>query len=229
MEVYVPGMGPRSRLDFCRENGIGFLYSPHRPELPKPEDKNYIVDNGAYRAFLQGRTIDTDEFYGFLGKIQNCAYPPKFVCIPDIVAGGAESFNFSLKHLGKIPEEFKQYWVVQDGQYPTMIEETVLPIVDGLFVGGSTVWKWRTAENWIQLAHGHKKRCHIGRVGTWRNFLRAFNLNADSVDGSTLMRHNCLHKILEWRKEVQSQKVLDKEDWQLSVGAAVYASTSEER
>jgi len=212
MDIFVPGYGPKKRLDFCIEHEIGFLYSPHRPELPKPNYKRYIVDNGAYRAFLQGRIIDTNEFYAFLGKIQNCAYQPEFVCIPDIVAGGEKSFSFSLKHLGKIPEHFKKFWVVQDGQYPALIEETVIDLVDGLFVGGSTVWKWRTAENWINLAHDYKKRCHIGRVGTWRNFLRAYNLNADSVDGSTLMRHNCLHRILEWRQGIRTvQKLIESE------------------
>lgn len=214
MEIYVPGAGPSSRLNFCRENEIGFLFSPHRPELPKPHDKKYIVDNGAYRAFLNGYTINTDQFYAFLGKIQNCTYRPQFICIPDIVAGGTKSFEFSLMHLAKIPEGFKKYWVVQDGQYPALIEDTILPLVDGLFVGGSTIWKWRTAENWIDLAHEHNKKCHIGRVGTWRNFLRAYNLGADSVDGSTLMRHNCLHRILDWRTEIKSvQKLVEKEEW----------------
>lgn len=226
MEIYVPGAGPRSRLDFCRQNGVGFLFSPHRSELPKPEDKLYFIDNGAYRAYLRGEIINTDSFYAFLGKIQKCTYPPQFVCIPDIVAGGEKSFEFSLKHAGKIPEEFKKYFVVQDGQYPTIIE-SILPLVDGIFVGGSTVWKWRTAENWIKCAHNYGKKCHIERVGTWRNFLRAHNLGADSIDGSTLMRHNCLHRVLEWREELKNQKILDKEDWMLSVEAAAYASSNE--
>jgi len=226
MDIFVPGAGPKTRLNFCRLNGIGFLYSPNRPELPKPEDRNYIVDNGAYRAYLSGKIMDTKDFYVFIGKIQKCAYPPYFVCIPDIVAGGMESWKFSLKHIGKIPEGMKKYFVVQDGQYPSLIEETVLPLVDGLFVGGSTIWKWRTAHNWVALAHEHKKKCHIGRVGTWRNFLRAYTLGADSVDGSTLMRHNCLHKILEWRKEIRTVKLLEKEEWMMNVGSVVCADRS---
>ncbi|HPD11709.1 MAG TPA: hypothetical protein PLN56_12050 [Methanoregulaceae archaeon] len=227
MEIYVPGSGTRSKLDFCRKNEIGFLFSPHRLELPKADDKLYFVDNGAYRAYLNKEIINTNSFYAFLGKIQKCTYPPKFVCIPDIVAGGARSFEFSLMHLAKIPEGLRKYWVVQDGQYPALIEETALPLVDGLFVGGSTIWKWRTAENWITLAHEYKKKCHIGRVGTWRNFLRAYNLGADSVDGSTLMRHNCLHKIIDWRQEIKSvRKLVEKEGLMMNIGAAVYADST---
>lgn len=202
MIVYIPGSGPKKRLDFCRKNDIGSLFSPYWSNYPSPEDKKYIVDNGAYRAYLKGEILDINKFYNFLGKIDKCCYPPDFVCIPDIVADGKKSFEFSFSHIGKIPEKFKKFWVVQDGQYPAMIEETVIHLIDGLFIGGSTIWKWRTAHLWIELAHDYGLRCHIGRVGTWKNFLRAYNLGADSVDGSTPMRHNQLHKIVEWNKNI---------------------------
>ena len=55
MDVFVPAAGPRSRTDFCRENGIGLLYSPHRPEIPTINDALYIVDNGAFPAYLKAR------------------------------------------------------------------------------------------------------------------------------------------------------------------------------
>jgi hypothetical protein len=196
------------------------LYSPHRDLLP--QTRNYIVDNGAYRAYLKGENLNLNHYFAFLGKLMKCPYPPQFVVIPDMVAGGMDSWEFSMKCIGKIPEQFKKYFVVQDGMYQEPIRQ-ILPAIDGLFVGGTTIWKWRTAENWIELAHMAGKKCHIGRVGTWRNFLRAVSIGADSIDGSTLMRHRRLEQIEKWREEIRVQKLLEKEDWMMSTEAAVYS------
>jgi hypothetical protein len=37
-----------------------------------------------------------------------------------------------------------------------------LGMYQGLFVGGSLAWKLETSARWVQLAHGHGMRCHIG-------------------------------------------------------------------
>jgi len=212
MDIYMPGHGSVQRLDFCRDYNIGLLYSSHRCEMPKPYDRKYIIDNGAYSAYLKNKVLDVTLFYAMLSKLRNYTYKPTFVCIPDIVAGGVKSFKFSLDHIGKIPKEFRKYFVVQDGQYDYLLEETVLPLIDGIFVGGTTKWKWRSAHNWIDWAHENNIKCHIGRVGTWKNFLKAYNLGADSIDGSTPMRHDKLGEILTWRQEIQSVKQISEDE-----------------
>lgn len=208
MDVFVPAAGPRSRTDFCRENGIGLLYSPHRPEIPTINDALYIVDNGAFPAYLKGQKMSVPTFRRFMKKITRCKYSPSFVCIPDIVAGGKDSLEFSIQNIEVIPKQFKKYFVVQDGLSPEDIEDSISSI-DGIFVGGTVIWKWRTAHIWVEFSHQHNIKCHIGRVGTWRNFLRAHRLGADSIDGSTLMRHNKLHKINQWRDEIAVQSRVD--------------------
>lgn len=207
MEVFVPDAGNKDRREQCEQLGIGLLYSPHRPLLP--QSKNYIIDNGAYPAYLKGERLNTQSYFSFLSKVMNGAYhPPYFVVIPDIVRGGMDSWKFSLEHIGKIPEQFKKYFVVQDGMYADPVE-WILPNIDGLFIGGSTSWKWRTAKQWIDMAHDHGKKCHIGRVGTQKNYLKACSLGADSVDGSTLMRHNRLIDIERWRATKRAQSRID--------------------
>jgi len=218
MYFFVPDHGHKDRRAFCEKHGIGLLYSPHRNLYPK--SKFYIVDNGAYSAFLKGKQIDLDRYYEYLSIIRNYPSPPYFVTIPDIVAGGISSKTFSEDAIPQIPFEFKKYFVVQDGQYPAILED-VLPLIDGVFVGGSTLWKWRTAHIWVDFAHTNGIQCHIGRVGTFRNFLKAFNMGADSVDGSTLMRHQRLSEIITWREDQLRQKLLEKEEWVSKVEHAI--------
>ena len=205
MYFFVPDHGHKDRREYCEQNGIGLLYSPHRNLYPK--SKFYIVDNGAYSAFLKGKQIDLDRYYEYLSIIRNYPSPPYFVTIPDIVAGGISSKTFSEDAIPQIPFEFKKYFVVQDGQYPAILED-VLPLIDGVFVGGSTLWKWRTAHIWVEWAHSNGLCCHIGRVGTWRNYTRALNLGADSADGSTPTRHQRLEDLAKWIAKRHEQKIL---------------------
>lgn len=51
-----------------------------------------------------------------------------------------------------------------------------------VFVGGSLRWKVATGARWVQLAHAHGRRCHVGRVGTPRRAAWALRIGADSID-----------------------------------------------
>ena len=90
---------------------------------------------------------------------------PDFVVIPDIVAGGLASLEWSAFWRDTVPEEFRAYLAVQDG----MTAADVVPHLTryhGIFVGGSLHWKLATGAVWAELARRHGLGCHIGRVGT---------------------------------------------------------------
>lgn len=106
--------------------------------------------------------------------------------------------------LHRISDEFPKYLPVQQGMEWQDIEPLV-EVIDGILVGGPTVWKWRTAGRWIEYGHDRGLLVHIGVVGTKQKYDRAWVLGADSVDGSYPMRHNCLHIIPEWRAERVNQ------------------------
>lgn len=51
-------------------------------------------------------------------------------------------------------------------------------------MGGSKPWKFATAAQWVVLAHAYGKRCHVGRVGSFKRVRWAIEIEADSIDSS---------------------------------------------
>jgi hypothetical protein len=205
MKFFVPDHGHISRRDYCLKHGIGMLYSPHRTSnLPK--ESGYFLDNGAYPAFLKGKTLDVEAYRGFIEKCRIRGKPYGAI-IPDIVRGGRESYNFSTEHFGVIPTEIQKYFVVN----PEITKRDLKPYleeIDGLFLSLISFKRPSQLSEYIDLAHNHGLRAHIGRVGTYRSFSLAMALGADSVDGSTLMRHNTLTLLPKWIERTKSQAVL---------------------
>ena len=170
----------------CKEYNIGILSSPSYFRLP-PKDMDYILDNGAFIAWKNENMWDEDMFYKIVDRLINEKIDPFFVVIPDIVCGGINSLEHSNKHINKLPKTWKKYLPVQDGMKP---EDIDLNGISGLFVGGSVKWKWRTAKTWCDYAHENEIKCHIGRVGTIKDYIKADSCGADSVDGSGPSRNN---------------------------------------
>lgn len=225
MKIFVADGGNRDRREYCLQHGIGLLFSPAY-YVPPPAGASYIIDNGAFGAWTRGIEWDEGAFYTLLHKIESTGDRPYAVVVPDVVAGGLASLKRSAQHIPLIPDEFPKYLPVQDGMTPAAVKP-LIEDVDGVFVGGTVAWKWRTSQLWAEFAHNAGKLCHIGRVGNKRNYSRAYAAGADSVDGSTPMRHNKLHVIPEWRDEVAKQaNLLSKEEWMLNVGSAVADSRS---
>jgi hypothetical protein len=134
-----------------------------------------------------------------------------------MVAGGLESLAVSLGHADRFPAGWRRYLAVQDGMRCDDVLQ-YLGRFDGIFVGGTVVWKWRTAQTWIALAHDAGIPAHIGRVGTVRNYLRAAALGADSVDGSSPMRHKDFGRIDRYRALQAEQRQIDYRWKNLSAG-----------
>ena len=222
MRIFVADGANRDRREYCRQNNIGLLFSPAYYVTP-PTGIEYIIDNGAFAAWQRGAKWDERPFYSLLQKIERGNHVPFAVVIPDIVAAGPLSLQHSAEHMHRIPDAFPRYLPVQDG----MVQSDIIPHldeVDGLFIGGTVPWKWRTAYKWAKFAHKNGLKCHIGRVGNKKNYTKAKAVGADSVDGSNPMRHNRLHIIPEWRDDAEKQRhLLDKEGWMMSAEAAVAA------
>jgi hypothetical protein len=223
MKIFVADGGNKIRREYCLLHDIGFLYDPRYYCTP-PKGASFILDNGAFAAWKRGEEWDETPFYALLTRIAESDLTPYAVIVPDIVAGGVASLRHSASHISRVPEGIPRYLPVQDGMAPS----DVLPYiedVEGLFVGGSVRWKWRTAQVWAELAHGFGKLCHIGRVGNRRTYAMSVAAGADSVDGSTPMRHNKLHVIPKFREtNLQQKKLLEKEVWMSSIGEALCAS-----
>lgn len=149
------------------------------PPLP------WALDNGAWGAFKNERPWDEAAFREVLRR---WALGADFVIVPDIVAGGLKSLEMSLDWLPTIRRHTHlSLLAVQDGMEPADIAPHLGAGV-GIFVGGSTAWKWRTLEQWAKLAQARGVPCHVGRVNTVRAIAECIRVGATSADGTSLSR-----------------------------------------
>jgi hypothetical protein len=192
MMIYVGG-GPTARNQIARDKyGCGIQIGPNN--VRDVSEHRYMVDNGAYPAWVRGEPWVEARFYALVARLEAAGHTPDFVVVPDIVGGGRASLDRSLEHLGRLPSSWPRYLAVQKGITP----DDITPVIeqfDGIFGGGPTFWRWRTAPVWVEFAHAHGKPAHIGMVGTVRNYLRAAAIGADPVDGAGPMRNRQLWRI----------------------------------
>jgi len=197
------------RRDASLAAGLDLLYSPTYGKVPRPcEDGRFALDNGAFSAYVNRAIWDEARFYRLVRQIVDLGIAPTFVVLPDIVTGGLQSLVRSMEHVGKLPDDWRKYLPVQDGMSVYDLIPAVITRIDGIFVGGSTVWKWRTAKDWYEFAHLVGLDCHIGRVNSERQILAAHHAGADSVDGSTASRHHSVDRLLRYRALLQEQAVV---------------------
>jgi hypothetical protein len=148
----------------------------------RDEGMEYAIDNGAWTAHTQQRPWDEGKFMRLIASHGERA---DFVILPDVVAGGLESLRFSeswiprLEGIGR-----RRLLAVQDGMAPWDVEPLLGESL-GLFVGGSTDWKWRSLPHWGFLARRAGVYMHVGRVNTTRRILECIRVGADSFDGSS--------------------------------------------
>ena len=183
MKIYIGNAGKRQHIQMMKENGWGRVHLANAWRNPEI-DLDWMLDNGAYSCWVNGLEFDSDKFLESLDKIEVLKLYPDFIVVPDIVAAGYDSLDFSLSWINQIPGGYNCYLAVQDGMELDIISEHI-ELFDGLFVGGTLDWKLKTAQDWVQLAHNNNQKCHIGRVGTFKRLVWAKHIGADSIDSST--------------------------------------------
>lgn len=190
------------KIQFFRQYGIRLMISAayyQRPVL------NYAVDNGAWTDFCNGLPFNHQRFVDTLNKVDKIQIFPDFVVLPDVVAGGLKSLELSKSYLG-LCDDYPCYLPVQDGMQPKDIDN--FGDIVGIFVGGTTIWKWKNVHLWSKYAHDNGMNCHVGRVGTLINFQRCASADVDSADGSNLIRNGKYHNIPRYLNATNEQKYL---------------------
>lgn len=154
----------------------------------------YAIDNGAWGAFRRGKPFDSSAFWRVLERWgEHGAYAPfscrkpDFIVVPDIVAGGLASLDLSLWWLPYVRQYGLPLLAVQDGMRPEHIEEHIGPRV-GIFVGGSTAWKWATLSTWAAMARLYRAYIHVGRVNSARGIAVCRGNGITSADGTSATR-----------------------------------------
>jgi hypothetical protein len=105
-----------------------------------------------------------------------------------------------------------RYLALQDGMTVADVEP-LMNDIEGLFIGGTVSWKYRTMEVWVWLAHKYNKKCHVGRIGTMEGYKHCYLRNVDSVDGSNPSRNDKIIMVKmfhDWVKEREKYEKITK-------------------
>ncbi len=152
----------------------------------------FVLDNGVWSCHEAAVEWIDEPLLRLVDRINHRDLKPEFVVAPDIIAAGDESLAFSLGWLkakrsrcGDLP------WLlaVQDGMQIERVREALLEHrLAGIFVGGSTEWKWATVHAWSELALALGLRVHVGRVNGQRRAKLCSDIGVHSIDGSMVSR-----------------------------------------
>ena len=180
LQGYASRTGNRRNLEVMRRHSWGILISPYDPSLPKGFDR-MCLDNGAWTAHTKGIDWDQPRFARALDKFGADA---DFVVAPDIWCGGQDSLDLSKKWIKPLLGISKKVLIpIQDG----MLAEDLEPMLNervGLFLGGSTEYKWRTVSYWAEVAKRHRAHYHVARVNSVKTMRTCHLYGVDSFDGS---------------------------------------------
>ena len=181
MIAYASRTGTRQNLAYLREHGWRLMLSAKG--VWNNHGFPYAIDNGAWTAYQKQEPFDAAAFLGILATHGAGA---DFVVVPDIVAGGRASLDFSTVWIDRLQRlRLPLYLEVQDGMTPKDVDLIARgPDLRGLFVGGTSSWKDATTPTWALFGHRRDLRVHVGRVNTERRIRLCAGAGVDSIDGS---------------------------------------------
>lgn len=182
---YGGGTTNKEQVAQLEKVGWGMIIGPVNP---KRSEIRYAVDNGAFPAWRTGKPWDEGKFLRMLDRVLKFERKPDFICCPDIVAEGPRSLEFSMAWRDRLPLEWPCYLAVQDGMTSCGVL-SVLDSFDGIFVGGTAVWKRNFSHIWAKLALAERKKLHVGRINSLQGaFMQGKVVGADSFDGNNWNR-----------------------------------------
>lgn len=186
MRAYASRTGTRRNLDAMREAGWRLIVSA--AGCLRNENMAYALDNGAWTAFQQGKQLDEKLF---MTAVERMGEGADWIVLPDIVAGGLRSLDYSLTWLERLRGIPTRLLIaVQNGMEVEDVRSFLNPAV-GIFVGGDTEWKEKTAVQWGSVARRRNCYLHVGRVNSARRIAICNAAGANSFDGTSVSRYSC--------------------------------------
>jgi hypothetical protein len=196
----------RDYVERIQELGWGRMFC-FRKVAPYPGE-DWGFDNGAFDAWQHATPFDGIGFQSRVRTVMDSGLIPRVAVVPDIVAAGCESLEFSVDWIERLPYDWPWYLAVQDGMSLADVAY-VLHFFHGIFLGGTDKFKY-SAHRWCDLAHKHGKKFHYARAGTLTKLRHAIRIGADSLDSSFPLwtkerfdtfvehwQHNCTQGLLE--------------------------------
>jgi hypothetical protein len=202
LRLYVCRPTGARAIEACRHHGFGSMLSPLSVRASRrgladmsghvspPEGLPYVLDNGAWSAHCAGERWSDAPLRQLLERARGFPTAPGWVVLPDVVGAGLESLALSLRWHAQ-HHALADHWLlaVQDGMSVEQVRRVVLDLdLAGVFVGGSTAWKWSTLPDWTELGLDLGLLVHVGRVNSLRRAELCRDLGATSIDGSSVSR-----------------------------------------
>lgn len=200
------GHPSKPSLQKCREAAPSVEHGAEfsAKEGRRTYDEPYIVDNGAFAAHKHDREWNPGEFREMLEWTANHQRDPDFVVVPDVVGDAEATYERSAEWADRIP--FITYQPVQDGMEPeTTIRFAIEHNAEGIFVGGSKVWKKRTAHEWVRVCHRELLKCHIARP--W-DYFACYKMGADSLDTTSVVAWSNWDRLRRFETRLQKCQTL---------------------
>lgn len=180
MKILLGDTRSKRILRFLNAHGWGRMFATVRPTPEHCEPWGF--DNGAFDAAKKKKPFPEKKFMRRLEAALKVNSDPLVAVCPDIVAGGMESLEFSLRWKEKLPDFWPWYLAVQDNMAYDAVRN-VAHLFSGIFLGGTDKFKL-TAYRWSRLAHFCDKPFHYGRAGTLHKIRHAWDVGADSLDSN---------------------------------------------
>lgn len=226
MRSFFSRTGTRTTLAAAKKARWGILVSASGVWRTEGFDI-WVADNGAWSDFTQEKAFDANRFARFIGWVAaqaKAGNPPRWIALPDIVMGGVASLDLSmawLRWLRRIPAMASTRFmlVVQNGMEAcadtlARLRRIVGPMV-GVFVGGDTAWRLQTKGFWRAFTHMLGALLHVGRVNSAKRIESCGKIEADSFDGTSIVRFPKTLPELERARygAVLAQSQIDIEDY----------------
>jgi hypothetical protein len=138
-------------------------------------------DSGIYADWVAQRPFDENNFMRRVERAYKVGRPYMAVT-PDIVGGGIDSLEFSMRWLHRLPD-WPWMIAVQDGLTPDMVSPLLCRFSGGIFLGGTNRFK-TTASEWRRTANERGLPFHFARAGTPNKLQNAIESGAQSCDSS---------------------------------------------
>ena len=171
-----------------RETGrLGHLYSPRDQRGPWPW-LPYACDNGAFSCWNPAdNTFDEQKWAGkehawreLLIWCQCAPIKPRWAIVPDVPGNSEETLKrWPIYAKEVVAAQIPLAIAVQDGMTPEIVR-SLTPLPEVICVGGTTEWKWETAEMWCK----EFPRVHILRVNSPTKVPIIEAWGAESCDGT---------------------------------------------
>jgi hypothetical protein len=171
----------------ARETGrIGHLYSPGAQRGPWPWFP-FALDNGAFSCW----DMETNEFSNAKWNYVEEAWKTlirwaaptglaKWAIVPDVPGNAERTFEkWDKWHRFVADSEINPALAVQDGMTVEQVK-ALRPQPAVICVGGTTEWKWATADEWIKAF----PRVHVLRCNSPAKLYYLEALGAESCDGT---------------------------------------------